>query len=51
MAELKPPVSNRTHCIVWSDWASQPKVERAHGIRFDTNYYYIGPAAWVDSPG
>ncbi len=39
----RPPVSNRTHCIVWSDWASQPKVERAHGIRFDTNYYYKGP--------
>ena len=43
----RPPVSNRTHCIVWSDWATQPKVERAHGIRFDTNYYYKGPAAWV----
>ena len=47
-----PPVSNRTHCIVWSDWASQAKIERAHGIRFDTNYYYKGPAAWVNrKPG
>jgi hypothetical protein len=48
---LKPPVTNRTHCIVWSDWATQPKVERAHDIRFDTNYYYKGPANWANKPG
>ena len=46
-------VTNRTHCIAWSDWATQPKVELAHGIRFDTNYYYwpgelgAGPAGPV----
>ena len=45
------PTTNRTHCIAWSDWASQPKVEAAHGIRFDTNYYYW-PPGWVnDTPG
>jgi hypothetical protein len=49
--DLKRPVSNRTHCIVWSDWASQPKAERRHGIRFDTNYYYKGPEQWVRKPG
>ncbi len=44
-------VTNRTHCIAWSDWASQPKVSLAHGIRLDTNYYYW-PASWVnDRPG
>ena len=48
---VKPPATNRTHCIVWSDWASQPKAERRHGIRFDTNYYYVGPPAWVRKPG
>jgi hypothetical protein len=48
---VKPPVSNRTHCIVWSDWASQPKAERRHGIRFDTNYYYNGPSDWLRKPG
>ena len=37
------PTTNRTHCIAWSDWASQPKVELDHGIRFDTNYYYWPP--------
>ena len=48
---VKPPVSNRTHCIVWSDWASQPKAERRHGIRFDTNYYYNGPPPGSASRG
>ena len=48
--DVTPPVSNRTHCIVWSDWASQAKIERAHGIRFDTNYYYKGPTAWANKP-
>jgi Domain of unknown function (DUF4082)/Bacterial Ig-like domain len=45
------PTTNRTHCIVWSDWVTQPKVELARGIRFDTNYYYW-PPGWVDdTPG
>ena len=48
---VAPPSTNRTHCITWSDWATQPKVELDHGIRLDTNYYYW-PAAWVqDRPG
>ncbi|HEU0023994.1 MAG TPA: fibronectin type III domain-containing protein [Thermoleophilaceae bacterium] len=45
------PVSNRTHCVVWSDWATEPKVEHAYGIRFDTNYYYLGPPGWLTQPG
>ena len=48
---LQVPATNRTHCIAWSDWASQAKVELDHGIRLDTNYYYW-PAGWVnDRPG
>jgi hypothetical protein len=48
---LAPPATNRTHCIVWSDWASQAKVSEDNGIRLDTNYYYW-PGAWVaDRPG
>ena len=43
---LAPPSTNRTHCIAWSDWVTQPKVELDHGIRLDTNYYYW-PAGWV----
>ncbi len=47
-----PPLqTNRTHCITWSDYVSQPKIELANGIRFDTNYYFY-PAEWVQNrPG
>ena len=48
---IPPPETNRTHCVVWSDWASQPKIESERGVRLDTNYYYT-PASWVqDRPG
>jgi hypothetical protein len=48
---LPPPVTNRTHCIVWSDYVTQPQVELVNGIRLDTNYYYW-PSTWVnDHPG
>ncbi len=48
---LEALVTSRTHCVVWSDWASVPKAERENGIRFDTNYYYW-PGAWVQNrPG
>ncbi|MDP8908915.1 MAG: fibronectin type III domain-containing protein, partial [Chloroflexota bacterium] len=48
---LPAVATNRTHCVVWSDWASQPKVELAHGIRLDTTYYYW-PGSWVGNrPG
>ena len=49
--DVPMPVTNRTHGIVWSDWASQPKVELNHGIRLDANYYYW-PPGWInDTPG
>jgi hypothetical protein len=48
---LPSPVTNRTHCVTWSDYATQPAVELAHGIRLDTTYYYY-PSNWVaDHPG
>ena len=44
-------VTNRTHCIAFSDWATEPKTELEHGIRLDTNYYYW-PGSWVGNrPG
>ncbi len=44
-------MSNRTHCIAFSDWSSQPKTELANGMRMDDNYYYW-PGSWVqDRPG
>jgi hypothetical protein len=42
------PVTNRTHCMAWSDWATHPKTELNHGIRLDVNYYYW-PGAWVQN--
>ena len=48
---LAAPVTNRTHCIAWSDWSSQPKVELQHGIRLDANYYYWPPDWIQDRPG
>jgi hypothetical protein len=37
--------------VGWADWATQPKVELANGIRFDTNYYHY-PAGWIGAlPG
>ena len=45
------PVSNRTDCITWGDYDTQPQVEFSHGIRLDTNYYYW-PPKWVQNrPG
>jgi hypothetical protein len=45
------PRTNRTHCIAWSDYATQPQVELSNGIRLDTTYYYY-PSGWVQNrPG
>jgi hypothetical protein len=48
---LPTPVSNRTHCIPESDYSTQPHVELANGMRFDTNYYYWPPSWIQDRPG
>jgi Domain of unknown function (DUF4082)/Bacterial Ig-like domain/Bacterial Ig domain/Purple acid Phosphatase, N-terminal domain len=48
---LPPQTTHRTHCIAWGDWATQPKVEAANGIRLDTNYYYWPPAWVANVPG
>jgi len=45
------PRTNRTHCIAWSDYDSQPGVSLANGIRLDTNYYYWPPGWIQDRPG
>lgn len=41
------PTTNRSHCLVWSDWVSQAKAELNNGIRLDTTYYYW-PGPWVN---
>lgn len=48
---IPAPATNRTHCVAWSDWATQPKVENANGVRLDTTYYYY-PGNWIaNHPG
>ena len=50
-AHLPPPSSNRVHCVAWTDYVTQAKIELRHGMRFDLNYYYF-PAGWVrNRPG
>jgi hypothetical protein len=51
LPSIAAPRTHRTHCVVWSDFETQPLVELAHGIRLDTTYYYW-PGSWVqDRPG
>jgi len=46
-----PVRTNRTHCLVWSDFDTQASVAASNGIRLDTNYYYW-PNTWIlDRPG
>jgi hypothetical protein len=48
---LPSPVTNRTHCLVWSNWFGEPKTELANGMRLDATYYYW-PEAWIrNRPG
>jgi hypothetical protein len=48
---IPAPATSRTHCVYWPDWASEPKIELAHGIRMDANYYHY-PGSWIgNKPG
>jgi fibronectin type 3 domain-containing protein len=48
---IPSPISSRTHCVAWPDWASEAKMELARGIRLDANWYHF-PASWIGSrPG
>ena len=50
-AGVPPPSTQRTHCVVWSDYTTQAQVELANGIRLDTTYYHY-PYTWtLDRPG
>ena len=44
-------MTHRIHCLVWSDYSTQALLEKARGIRLDTNYYFY-PGSWIaDRPG
>jgi hypothetical protein len=45
---LNPTQTHRTHCVAWSDWVTQPKIELERAIRMDTNYYHY-PGSWIGS--
>ena len=48
---LPAPLTQRHHCLVWSDWITGAEVQLQNGIRLDTSYYYW-PPSWVqDRPG
>jgi hypothetical protein len=48
---VPPQRTHRLHCVVWSDWASLPRIGRRHGVRLDLGYYYW-PPEWVQNrPG
>lgn len=50
-SSVPAPITQRHHCIVWSDWVSGAKVQLLNGIRLDTSYYYW-PPGWVQNrPG
>ena len=45
------PATNRTHCIAWGDYSTQPHVEFAHGVRLDCTYYYWPNSFVANRPG
>lgn len=48
---IPAPITQRHHCIVWSDWSAAAQTELNHGIRLDTSYYFW-PSSWVNNrPG
>ncbi|WP_298231779.1 N,N-dimethylformamidase beta subunit family domain-containing protein [uncultured Azohydromonas sp.] len=48
---LPAPVTQRHHCIVWSDWSSGAQVQAKYGMRLDTSYYFWPPGWVADVPG
>jgi len=48
---IPAPITQRHHCIAWSDWVTGAIVQLENGIRLDTSYYFW-PPGWVqDRPG
>jgi WD40 repeat protein len=48
---IPAPITQRHHCIAWSDWVTGAQTEFKYGIRLDTSYYFW-PPGWVgNQPG
>ncbi len=48
---LPAPVTQRHHCIAWSDWVSGAQVQFNNGMRLDTTYYFWPPSWANNTPG
>jgi WD40 repeat protein len=48
---IPAPITERHHCITWSDWLTAAKTELKYGMRLDTSYYFW-PPGWIENrPG
>jgi WD40 repeat protein/chitodextrinase len=50
-SSIPPPLTQRHHCIAWSDWVTAAKVQLNHDIRLDTSYYFWPPGWALNRPG
>jgi Domain of unknown function (DUF4082)/Bacterial Ig-like domain/Bacterial Ig domain/SdrD B-like domain len=48
---IPAPITERHHCIVWSDWLTGAKTELKYGVRLDVSYYFWPPGWAQDRPG
>jgi WD40 repeat protein len=48
---IPAPITQRHHCIAWSDWVTGAIVQLENGIRFDTSYYFWPPSWVLNRPG
>ncbi|MDI1231727.1 MAG: DUF4082 domain-containing protein [Methylobacter sp.] len=48
---IPAPITQRHHCIAWSDWVTGAIVQLENGIRFDTSYYFFPPSWVLNRPG
>jgi Domain of unknown function (DUF4082)/Bacterial Ig-like domain/Bacterial Ig domain len=50
-SSLPSPVTQRHHCIVWSDWDTGATTQLANGMRLDTSYYFWPGPSTNNGPG
>jgi WD40 repeat protein len=50
-SSIPAPITQRHHCIAWSDWVSGAIVQLENGIRLDTSYYFWPPGWVLNRPG
>ncbi|MGZ5018005.1 MAG: DUF4082 domain-containing protein [Methylobacter sp.] len=50
-SSIPVPITQRHHCIAWSDWVTGAIVQLENGIRFDTSYYFWPPSWVLNRPG